>query len=898
MRFQFLFVIIYFFYKMNKHFFVLLLAFITVFNVTNAQRVRTNTHSPAKIRCSTMENDTRLRAEHPEMGTLADFEVWMQQKMAETLPSTDGVQTVYNIPVIVHVIHNGESVGSGSNISQAQINSQIDVLNEDYSRTNADAANTPTPFAAVAANCEIHFCLAAVDPQGVTLAQPGIHRVNRNTAGFNSPPYGNTTYIDNTIKTATSWDPTRYMNIWVLDLGSNLLGYAQFPSNSGLSGLNTNGGATNMDGVVIGYPYFGRVGNLSAPYDLGRTATHEVGHWLGLRHIDGDSNCGTDYVGDTPTQQTLNYGCPNYPHVTCNNGPNGDMFMNYMDYVDDGCMNTFTAGQKARMVTVMTNATLRASLNTSTVCNTTAVAPTASFTANPVNVCVGGQVQFTNTSIGNPTNYSWTFAGGTPATSTAQNPTVTYNTVGTYTVTLTVSNTLGSNTATQTSYIVVGGGGAIPISEGFEGATFVPAGWSLGVASPDTFDWKRSTVASGFGTSTACTSFDNFFGDNTSNPDGTRDELVLPRMNLTNVTSPQMTFDVAYGYVNVGGTDYADTLFVLLSTNCGTTWTQVYKKQGAGLQTAPPRTDPTTPFIPTSSQWRTETISLANYVGQSNVTIKFVNGSNWGDYLYLDNVNITGGTSSTVSASFTANNQTICAGNTVNFTSTSTGNPTNYTWSFTGGTPATSTAQSPTVTYATAGTYTVSLTASNSTSSNTATQNAYITVNALPTASYTPTVVAGNLTVSFNNTSTGGTSYAWTFGDGGTSTVMNPTHTYANPGTYQVVLTVTNSCGNQTFTQEVTVSTVGIDAAFFGNIRLFPNPANENFTIEIENLSINQATLVLYNVYGQNIWEKSFAISGRDMKETVDVSNLAAGTYLLEIRAAGRNAYNKLFITK
>jgi hypothetical protein len=142
-----------------------------------------------------------------------------------------------------------------------------------------------------------------------------------------------------------NWDPTRYLNIWVCNLGDGLLGYATFPAD--LQSDPTN------DGVVILYKAFGNIGVLHPDYNLGRTATHEVGHWLNLRHIWGDANCGDDFVDDTPTQQTSNVGCPTFPHVTCSNGPNGDMFMNYMDYVNDACMGMFTQGQKNRLTATL-----------------------------------------------------------------------------------------------------------------------------------------------------------------------------------------------------------------------------------------------------------------------------------------------------------------------------------------------------------------------------------------------------------------------------------------------------------------------------------------------------------------------------------------------------------------
>jgi PKD repeat protein len=881
---------------MKKLFTLLLISFVA-FSYSNAQN--------GKIRCYTVENDARLHAEHPELETKEQFESWMADKIQEnSVLRPNGPTVIYNIPVIVHVINNGEAIGTGTNISLAQINSQFDVLNEDYSRTNADAANTPAAFASVAANCEIHFCPAAVDPNGNVLAEPGVHRVNRNTAGFSAAPYTDT-YIDGTIKPATSWDPTRYMNIWVCNLGGGLLGYAQFPTGSGLGGLGGGTTTANTDGVVIGHLYYGSINKVNttqlqqgAPYNLGRTATHEVGHWIGLRHIDGDANCGNDFVSDTPTQQTLNGGCPTFPRVTCSNGPNGEMFMNYMDYTNDACMNTFTAGQKARMVAVMTNSPRRASLNTSTVCSAAAVAPVANFTANQTNICTGQSVIFTNTSTGNPTTYNWTFTGGTPAASTAQNPTVTYATAGTYAVTLTVSNTVGSDVETKTAYISVGGGVTLPITEGFEGTTFVPANWSLGVASPDTFDWKRTTAVSGFGTSTACVYFDNFYGDNSSNPDGTRDELVAPRFSLSGVTNPQMTFDVSYAYITLQGVNYMDTLYVMVSTNCGSTWTTVYNKTGAALQTAPPLIDANTHFVPTATQWRTETINLNAYAGQSNVTVKFVNGSNWGDYIYLDNVNITGTTSSTVTAAFSSNTQSICAGGTVNYTSTSTGNPTTYSWTFPGGTPATSTAQNPTVTYATAGTYNASLTASNGSSTNTSNQTAYITVTAAPLASFTSALNA--LVATFTNTSTNiaGATYLWNFGDGGTSTLASPSHTYATGGTYTVTLTVTTPCGTNVKTFELTIPNVGIDTKFIGEVKLYPNPTSGVFTFELNDSQANKAELTLYSLHGQAILNRNVSVANGSVKENIETANLASGTYLLKVNAEGRTAHYKVIISK
>lgn len=310
-------------------------------------------------------------------GVLPDeYEQWLQpliQKQMEERANAkgSGVQTVYTIPIVFHVIHNGSNVGVSYNISDAQVLSQLAVLNEDYRRLNADTTNTPSVFAGAAADCEIQFCMAQRDPSGNTTT--GIDRINRNTLGFSAPPYTQT-YIDATIKSATIWNTNNYLNIWVVPdyttSGFQLLGHATFPAGSGLSGLTGNFGNANTDGVVVWYRACGRVGQLDPSYNKGRTLTHEVGHWLGLRHIWGDGTCATDYCTDTPTQQTSNFFCPTFPSTSSctGNAPNGDQFMNYMDYCDDDCLNMFTENQKTRMVTVLTNAPMRVSQRNSIAC--------------------------------------------------------------------------------------------------------------------------------------------------------------------------------------------------------------------------------------------------------------------------------------------------------------------------------------------------------------------------------------------------------------------------------------------------------------------------------------------------------------------------------------------------
>jgi hypothetical protein len=248
---------------------------------------------------------------------------------------------IVTIPVVVHVLYNT----AAQNISDAQVQTQIDVLNADFHRLNKDLSKVPAAFTSLIGDAGVQFVLAKRDPNGN--ATNGVVHKSTTATSFDSSDkmkYSSSGGDD-------AWPAASYLNLWSCNLGGGLLGYAQFP-----------GGAAATDGVAILYSAFGSGGSAVAPYDLGRTATHEVGHWLNLRHIWGDARCGNDQVSDTPTQQTSNYGCPAFPHVTCSNGASGDMFMNYMDYVDDGCMQMFSSGQGDRMDALFATGGSRVSL--------------------------------------------------------------------------------------------------------------------------------------------------------------------------------------------------------------------------------------------------------------------------------------------------------------------------------------------------------------------------------------------------------------------------------------------------------------------------------------------------------------------------------------------------------
>lgn len=365
------------------------------------------------------------------------------------------------IPIIVHVIHNGQPVGTADNISQAQVQDQVNILNADFAGTGFNNANAPAIFAPLKADLQISFCLAVKDPTGGILPQPGIDRVDRNAHGWTNGPY-TSAYVDANIKPTTIWDPTRYCNVWVANLGGGLLGYATFPAGTSLSGI-TGGGTSTTDGVVILNTAFGSVGTATAPpYNKGRTITHELGHWLGLRHMWGDGTCLTDFCNDTPPAQNSNFGCSTsctggcfthpYKLGACPTNTTGEMTMNFMDYTDDPCMYMFTLDQKTRAHTAMTQGTYRSLLGTHGLCSIVTPSPgpaSASFSI-PGKPCVGQAFTPSNTSNGSSPTFSWLATpNASIVTTTSASPNITFTVAGTYTLQLLVTSGTTSSTYSQ-----------------------------------------------------------------------------------------------------------------------------------------------------------------------------------------------------------------------------------------------------------------------------------------------------------------------------------------------------------------------------------------------------------------------------------------------------------------
>ncbi|WP_417350903.1 T9SS type A sorting domain-containing protein [Flavobacterium alkalisoli] len=352
-----------------------------------AQSKKTKQFGPSQksgfINCATTQYEENLQRKFPNRSNTVQFEEWIAQKIEEQkakgfLKNTQTTNEVVTIPVVFHIIHDGDAIGQNENIADEQILSQLTVLNQDFRRMADTPGFNTNP---VGADMEIEFCLAQRDEYGI--ATSGITRHYYE----NDDPYGwEMDAVETIIKPQTQWDPNKYLNIWVVSnlyIGFNgtpigeLAGYAQFPTESGLEGLEEEGlpVLAETDGVALGAMYCGSSDIYPNGYydeeggkDKGRSASHEVGHYFGLRHIWGDGNCSfDDYCADTPVAAAANSGCPE-GQDSCPSSPGMDMIENYMDYTNDSCQNVFTQNQKERMQAVLANSPRRASLITSDGC--------------------------------------------------------------------------------------------------------------------------------------------------------------------------------------------------------------------------------------------------------------------------------------------------------------------------------------------------------------------------------------------------------------------------------------------------------------------------------------------------------------------------------------------------
>ncbi|TND08665.1 MAG: PKD domain-containing protein [Bacteroidetes bacterium] len=587
------------------------------------------------LHCGTDQAMQKVFAEHP--GIKAEFEareavlaeqdrIAFQQGYPKTRNTSQNLPSVFSttppqyiIPMVFHIVHDYGS----ENISDAQVIDAVRVLNEDFRKLNADTASIVSTFQGIADDAEIEFRLANIDPNGN--CTNGIDRIA-------SPE----TYIGDDGSKLNYWPRAKYLNVWVVKtISSGAAGYAYLPGTAP---------SASTDGILILSNYVGTIGTGNTT--TGRALTHEVGHFLNLLHIWGTSNtpgvtCGSDNVGDTP--QTKGWtSCNLTTNDVCNSGVEENV-QNYMDY--SYCYRMYTVGQGSRMRTALQNGFgQRNQLSTSSNHTATGIlnnppnvcAPQADFSpAETIYLCAGSSYTFNDLSWnGTPTAWNWTFGGGTPATSTSQNPTVQFNTPGTYNVSLTSSNASGSNTVTRNGIVVVLSATAQynlwQYVESVENSSTFSADWTINNASGGQAFQRVTTTAY---TGSASVRIQNY----STTTDDLVDEMISPSIDLTQIPSPVFTFRVAYRQKATGNTD---KLRVLVSDNCGQTWVQRWAKSGTTLATV--SGTQSTAFTPGvfTTEWRLETVNISTFTADTNFRIKFEFTSGGGNNLYIDDINI------------------------------------------------------------------------------------------------------------------------------------------------------------------------------------------------------------------------------------------------------------------
>ncbi len=594
-------------------------------------------------RCATVEYEKLLKSKNPQRETTDQFEKWLSKKALEqkTNINSNRIQATftYSIPVVVHVLYNTDA----QNISDAQIKSQISVLNKDFQRLNADAANTPNEFMPVSGSIDVNFVLARQDPDGFPTT--GINRVKVSQTGF-----AGELSDDYKIKSYSYWPAEDYLNIWVVNFSDSYLGYAQFPVSSGLPGISSGEANDRLtDGLVVKYTAFGSIDdgnfNLTAKYNKGRTTTHEMGHFLGgLRHIWGDDieGCsGSDYVSDTPNQGKSTNFCPSGVLTSCGVS---NMYQNYMDYTNDVCMNLFTKGQVDRMKVVLANSPRRASLLTSrglvfpsNVTNDVKLlsidSPSSVFCATSTTPVI--TVKNQGTSLITSFNVTISSSSATqrfsnliiePGEERQFTLAKTTFSLGTNTLSILISepNGISDNTPENNSkslnLIVNDARDIIPLRQNFDN-TFSSA-WTI-LSQPQAISW--ATMATNKNQSVVYNAFLNAVL-------GQQSWLVSPTLDLSQNQKASLFFD--FSYASRGGK--ADQLTILSSKDCGVTYSVIESdKLGAELSDLTSSSS-WKPFA--AKDWTRQFVDLSSLAGNSSVRLAFVATNGNGNNMFIDNI--------------------------------------------------------------------------------------------------------------------------------------------------------------------------------------------------------------------------------------------------------------------
>jgi PKD repeat protein len=566
--------------------------------------------------CYTTEQYYKALAAKPEIAAArTQLQHFTEQYLTNHAQHHGGAQ-VYVIPVVFHIIHNY----GRENISDAQVLDCIDVMNNDFRKRSADTVDIVPQFQSIAADCEIEFRLATIDPNGN--CTNGIDRI-ASLLTYNA---------DDDAK-LNPWPSDQYLNVWVVhDLGSSgAAAYAYYPGTA----------PPGKDGVIAIHSYVGSIGTSSL--GTARVLTHEMGHCLNLSHVWGDTNnpgvsCGDDWVNDTPISEGWT-GC-NLSGANCGGGI--ENVQNYMEY--SYCFRMFTQGQGLRMQAALNspfgdrnNLWTPANLSATGVANPSGIpcAPIADFAINTRYTCVNDTLVFTDLSWnGNPTQWNWNFLGAQPSTSTDSVVKVVYNNAGVYAVSLQVTNATGSDSIVKNDYVYVTGSTlqSLPFTEDFELPNSFPGVESFVINNDNGNTWASVSNASYSGSSSI--RINNFTGNAT----GQVDEYFIRNFDFTGITQPTLTFRLAAA---IRDTLRKDKLEVLVSRDCGRTWQLRYLRTGTSLNTRSGFT--TSNYTPNNStDWRLETVSLNPYAGAPNVKIKFKNTSARGNNIYIDDINVNG----------------------------------------------------------------------------------------------------------------------------------------------------------------------------------------------------------------------------------------------------------------
>ena len=588
-----------------------------------ASVLSTNAQQNAPFMCSThgLEHLAPLHQNDPHrladiVQYEADLEAFTQQYAALSEEERGG--NTYVIPVVFHIIHNN----GVENISDAQVHDAIRVLNDDFNKLNADWDNVRPEFLGIVADVGITFRLAQLDPNGEC------------TSGITRTVSTLTNDGTQDMKDLIQWPRNKYLNVWTCAYADGAAGYTQTPG-------SVNGGwGAAADGIVLLHDYTGSIGTSSV--GRSRTLTHEVGHWINLRHVWGPTNepgllnnCGeTDNVSDTPPTEGWTSCALN--GNTCTTPL--DNVENYMEY--SYCSKMFTEGQKTRMLSALNSSTAQRNQlwqqSNLTATGTTGndVLCAAAFTSNVRQICAGASVVFSDVSYHGVTERDWTFPGGTPTTSTDVNPVVTYTNPGLYPVSLTVGNGLLDVSTDEVDYILVlpNPGFATPFTEGFENVGALPNNdWAvLDFGGNGAFQLVATT---GYQSSKSVR-----LNNHVSEVDE-KDELVSPTFDMSNVQDITITYRYAFAR---HAADNNDLLRLYVSNDCGNNWSLRQQLYGAtNLSTS---ADQSSAFTPTQdAQWAetsVNNISSSYFVG--NFRFKFLFQNDGGNNLFLDNINING----------------------------------------------------------------------------------------------------------------------------------------------------------------------------------------------------------------------------------------------------------------